>query len=149
MDCTKILGDNVGFNRRSLRTAQSIECDMEGPLHLDLCRQERFIMNGVDFGLRLWQTKDSFRLMSDIGECKVLITDAVLKVCKVDISPSVMATHNQIMKHTTTAKYPYERTEMKTFTISPGLLSFNVEDVFQGEVPNKVVMGLVSTSSFF
>ena len=47
------------------------------------------------------------------------------------------------------AKYPYERTEMKTYTITAGLLSFSKEDVFQGEVPNKVVLGLVSTSSFF
>ena len=149
MESTKILGENVGFNRRSLRTAQSIECDMEGPLHIDLCKQDRYIMNGVDIGLRLWYTDDSFRLMSEIGDCKVLITDAVLKVCKVNIAPSVMATHNQIMKHAMTAKYPYERTEMKTFAVSPGQQAFSEEDVFQGEVPNKVVMALVSSTSFY
>ena len=149
MESTKIMGHNDGFNRQSLRTGESQEVDMEGPLHLDLCRQDRFIMNGVDFGLRLWHAKDPFRLMSEIGDCTVKITEAVLKVCKVDISPSVMATHNQVMMHTMSAKYPHERTEMKTFTITPGLLSFSTEDVFQGEVPNKVVLGLVLTSSFF
>ena len=149
MDATEVLGSNEGLTRRNFRGIKSTEIDMEGPLHLDLCRQNRYIMNGVDWALRLWHAKDSFRLMSAIGDCKVKVTEAILKVCKVDISPTVMATHNQVMRHTMSAKYPYERTEMKTFTITPGLLSFSTEDVFQGEVPNKVVLGLVSTTSFF
>ena len=149
MEVTKIMGDNMGLTRRGFRTTKSHEVDMESPLHLDLCRQDRFIMNGINIGLRLWHAKDSFRLMSAIGDCTVKVTEVVLKVCKVDIAPSVMATHNQVMKHTMPAKYPYDRTEMKTFTIGPGLLSFNVEDVFQGEVPNKVVLGLVLSASFF
>ena len=149
MDGMNILGTNDGFTRRSIRTAESSEVDMEGHLHLDLCQQNRYIMNGIDFGLRLWHAKDSFRLMSNIGACQVKITEATLRVCKVDISPSVMSTHNQVMRHAMHAKYPYERTEMKTFSITPGLLSFNTEDVFQGEVPNKVIMALVLSSSFF
>jgi len=150
MDSTKVLvaGGNYGLGQRNFRGVSSHDIDMEGPLHLDLCRQSRYVMNGVDFGLRLWPSKNSFRLMSEIGECKVKITEAVLKVCKVDVSQSVLATHNSIMKNTMTAKYPYERTEMKTFTVMSGLYSFNVEDVFQGEVPNKIVFGLVTSSTF-
>ena len=60
MESTKVMGQNDGFNRRSIRTAESQEVDMEGSLHLDLCQQDRFIMNGVDFGLRLWHAKDAF-----------------------------------------------------------------------------------------
>jgi len=139
---------NEGLKERWCKTTNSQECDMEGPLHLDLCQQSRYIMNGVDFGLRLWPSKNSFRLMSDIGECTVKITEAILKVCKIQVSPTVLATHNSVMQHVMTAKYPYERTEMKTFTVMTGLYSFNVEDVFQGEVPNKVVFGLVTASAY-
>lgn len=149
MDATQVLiGKNDGLDRRNMRGITSQDIDMEGPLHLDICRQSRYILNGIDIGLKLWPSRNSFRLMSDIGECQVKITEAVLKVCKVEVSPSVLATHNSVMKHNMTAKYPCERTEMKRFTIMPGLHSYNVEDIFQGEVPNKVVCGLVTSSAF-
>lgn len=149
MESVTVMGGNEGLTRRNFRGAQSQDIDMEGVLHHDLFRQERFIMNGIDLGLRLWPSKNAFRLMSGIGDCMVKITDAVLKVCKVDVSPSVLATHNSVMKHAMSAKYPYERTEMKTFTVAKGLLAFKEQDVFQGEVPNKVVFGLVSSSAFY
>jgi hypothetical protein len=136
-------GKNDGLSRRCFRGLESKEIDMVGPLHLDLCQQERYVLNGVDLGIRLWPTKDAFRLMSEIGDCQVKITEATLRVCKVQVSPSVLATHNEVMKHTMTAKYPHERTEMKTFTVMAGLYSFKLDDMFQGEVPNKLVFGLV------
>ena len=149
MDATKVLVENnEGLDRRNFRGIKSNEIDMEGTLHMDLCQQSRYILNGVDIGLRLWHARDSFRLMSEIGECEVKITDAVLKVCKVEISPALLNTHNNVMKHTMTAKYPYERTEMKSFSIMPGLLSFDSEDLFQGEVPNKIICGIVTSSAF-
>ena len=149
MDATKVLiGKNFGLDRRNLRGTTSQDIDMEGVLHLDICCQSRYILNGIDIGLKLWPSRDSFSLMSDIGECQVKITDAVLKVCKVEVAPSVLDTHNNIMKHNMTAKYPGERTHMKSFTIVPGLQSFNKEDIFLGEVPHKVVCGLVSSAAF-
>jgi hypothetical protein len=85
--------------------------------------------------------------MSDIGECRVKITEAVLKVCKIEVYPAVLATHTDVLKHMP-AKYPHQRTEMKTFTVMPGQYSFDADDIFQGEVPNKVVLGLVTSKSF-
>ena len=149
MDDTKpIIGKNEGFERRATKTARSREIDMEGPLHVDLCQQERYILNGVDFGLRFFQSQNAFRLMSDIGECKVKITDAVLKVCKVDVAASVLKTHQSIMTRQLTAKYPFERTEMRPFTVMNGVYSFKKSDMFQGEVPQKVVFGFVSAEAF-
>lgn len=134
MDSTGVLqGHNDALACRHFQVEASNEIDMEGPLHLDICQQDRFIMNGVDLGLRLWPSKDSFSLMSSVGDSKVEITQAVLKVCNVDVSPSVLATHNNVMKHTSTAKYSHERSEMKTYPITPGLLSFGADDMFQGE----------------
>ena len=148
MDETKVMGENDGLNRRNFRGVKSNEIDMEGTLHMDLCQQSRYILNGVDIGLRLWHSRNSFRLMSAIGECEMKITEAVLKVCKVEVAPAVLTTHNGVLKHTMNAKYPYERTEMKTFNITPGLLSFDAEDIFQGEVANKIICGIVTSSAF-
>ncbi len=146
MDSTEVWA-NKGLKRRALKVLYNTEYDMEGPLHLDLCQQERYILDGVDIGLRLWQSKNSFRLMSAVGECRVLITEAVLKVCKVDVADGVRENHMKILKQQK-ALYPYQRTEMKFFNVKEGSNECMLDDIFQGEVPNKLVFGLVTAQSF-
>ena len=149
MDATQpVIQTNDGLTRRCLRGANSTEIDMEGPLYIDLFQQSRYIMDGVDFGLKLFPSKNAFRLMSDIGECQVKITEAVLKVCKVEVSSSVRATHNSVMKNVMTAKYPHDHTEMKSFTVMKGVYSFKKSDMFQGEVPHKIVLAFVTTEAY-
>ena len=75
------------------------------------------------------------------------ITEAVLKVCKVEVTPSIMNPHMDVLTHHLD-RYPHEHTEMKTFIVMPGLYTFGVDDVFQGVIPNKVVFGLVMEHSF-
>ena len=57
------------------------------------------------------------------------ITKAVLKVCEVEVSSSIMDTHMDVLTHHST-RYPHEYIEMKTFTGMPGLYSFGKDDVF-------------------
>ena len=45
-------------------------------------------------------------------------------------------------------KYPIRRAVCKTFTVSTGLLSFTQENLFSGQLPSRVVIGLVSNESF-
>ena len=86
--------------------------------------------------------------MSDVEDAKykVVITDSLLKVCHITVSPEVVMGHNEILK-TTTAKYPFWRSEIKNFAIASGQHHFNWDDMFQGEVPTRMVIGLNSASA--
>ena len=35
-----------------------------GPLMADICNQDRLILPGVDIDIKLWPTRDEFRLMT-------------------------------------------------------------------------------------
>lgn len=58
-------GANTGLYIRSMYTDEGHLLELEGPLHLDVFRQKRLIVNGVSLTLKLWTSKNAFRLKSD------------------------------------------------------------------------------------
>ncbi len=148
MDATQIvLGGNKGLIRRASRTVGNKECDMEGNLHLDLCLQERYLLNKVDVNLKFWHSKDSFRIMSNVGPCTIEIVEAALKVCKIDLNEKVFEHHENLLLHHN-AIYPYMKTEMKAVDVPQGRYSCKIDDAFQNRVPSHLVFGLVETESY-
>lgn len=143
-----ILGANMGLTSRANLIAQSNIVDMEGPLLTDVCQMSRYLLNGIETSFKLWPSKNSFRLMSDVDDAryKVVIMDAFLNVCHITVSPEIVMGHNEILK-TTTAKYPFWRSELKHFAMSSGQYYFNKDNMFQGEVPTRMIVCLVSSEA--
>ena len=144
-----ITGGNVGLTGRYGLTKNNKTAEFIGPLHADICQQNRLLLNGVEVQIKLWPAQTQFCLMSsfDKTEFKVEIADAVLKVCKVTVNPSVTLAHSMTLE-TTPSKYPYERTEIKTYTIASGNFSFKAENLFQGAIPSRMVIGFVKTAAY-
>ena len=71
---------NEGFLKRQNWTMGSKQVTLLGRPHLDLCFQDRLMLNGVDIKMRLVRSKDSFNLM---GDGHVKIEDVSLFVRKV------------------------------------------------------------------
>lgn len=144
-----ITGGNTGLAVRYALTSNDKIADFVGPLHADVCQQNRLILNGVEIQIKLCPSDSKFCLMSDGDEAnyKVDIVDAFLKVCKVTLAPSILLAHSQLLD-TTPAKYPYECTEIKTYTIAKGNFSFKAENLFQGAVPSRLVVFFVKTNSY-
>lgn len=142
-------GSNMGLVMRWSHTHGSKIVDMQGPLYHDLALQRRYILNGVTVSVKLWPSKDAFRLMSHHKDktFKVSLVDVHLKVCKVNVSPAVLVSHNQVLNQTT-AKIPYEQTHIKVFTIPSGQYSAAVDDLFQGSVPSKILVAMVSADAY-
>ena len=46
MDGTGIEGNNIGHYERMVHTAESKVAVLEGPIRMDICQQERLIVNG-------------------------------------------------------------------------------------------------------
>jgi hypothetical protein len=51
-------------------------------------------------------------------------------------------------KHWNTAKYPIKRVVCKTFTIPAGFLNVSHEKLFSGQLPSRLVIGIVDNEAF-
>ena len=121
---------NKGFKERQKSTLASKHIGLIGRPHLDLCFQDRLMLNGVDIKMRLVHNKDTFSLMR---EGHVKIKDMALHVHKVKVHPSVQLNHIKGLERMT-AKYPMCRVEMKVFSIPKGKI--------YGQ-PGKLVLGTI------
>lgn len=89
-----IKGVNIGLYQRYQFTKGGKIVDLEGPLHVDIFQQDRLILNGVALSLKLWLSKDPFRLKSTEGEeYKIQILDASFKLCIQRPNPALTMAH--------------------------------------------------------
>jgi hypothetical protein len=139
---------NEGLAKRALYTSLGRVVDLESNIHADICRQDRYILNGVDMRVRLFPTQNAFRLMTKSAhQYQVKIVDIYLKVCKVAVSPEVILAHNEILQ-TKPAVYPYYKSALKSFTVPQGQYTASVEDPFQSVLPSKLYVFFVSAAAF-
>ena len=61
--------------------------------------------------------------------------------------PEVMIGHQSAMD-ITPAKYPFQRTDIRTYNIPMHSYGDTLEDIWQGEVPSKLIVGFVKSESY-
>ena len=121
-------------------------CDFKGVLLADICSQGRLILDGVDVGITLWPTKNEFKLMSNV-RCKLIIENIYLDVCKVQVNKYCMSGHKAALE-IANGMYPLQKTVIIAKELSAGSRGQSWEDIFQGYVPSKMVIGMVDSSAF-
>jgi hypothetical protein len=136
---------NEGFNKRAEMFKLSASVDMIGRLHLDIFHQERLLLNMVDMKIKLIRSKPEFCLLGD-GEFKVSLEYASLFVRKVRVSPGVVLGHAKSLEKTT-AKYPINRVLCKAYSIPAGNMSFVQDNIFTGQMPNRVIIACVDNDA--
>lgn len=114
-------GPNLGLFERWTYTRDGGLLDLEGALILDVFQQDRLILNGVSLDLKLWPSRNSFRLMSDSLEPneKLKIVDATLKMCIQRPNPALTMAHTRELEEAT-AIYPYMTSTIKIASIAEG-----------------------------
>jgi hypothetical protein len=139
---------NQGLFDRYVYTQSGNVVDLIGGLKLDFCQQDRLLLNGVPVNLKLWPSNDTFKLMAKdkSKNYKLKIMDASLKVAIVRVNPGVLIGHANALKEGS-ALYPYTRSVLKNFAIPAGQFSFTTDDLFQGEVPGRLILGLISSTA--
>jgi hypothetical protein len=149
MDADSIAGGNDGFNWRKDKILSSRPVEMEGNLFLDICQQERLILNGVQLNIKLWPSRNSFKFMSgtEKADYKVKILEAYLKVCLITVNPAIMVAQREVLQ-SAPAVYPLKRSEIRVYSMSSSEMNLNVENLFNGEVPHSLYVGIVSTDAF-
>ena len=148
-----VVGKNFGFNWRNNQSARSTVFEMTGPLSLDLAQQERSLISNVAISIKLWRSSSQFCLMAEEKSAeekpdfKIVITEATLKVCEVTVNPEIMLGHEKALDHAP-ALYPYTRSEIKTFTVAKGIQNYRIDNVFNGSVPSRLVVGIVAGDAY-
>ncbi|XP_048507999.1 uncharacterized protein F54H12.2-like [Athalia rosae] len=136
-----------GFIKRNEIMRNGRVVDLIGHLHCDVFNQEKFLLNGVELRVRLVRSRDSFCLMETEALHTLHILEASLLVRRVKISPGILLAHARTLAKGT-AKYPVTRVEVKAFTIHAGVQAETLDNVILGQLPKRVILGLVSNKAF-
>ena len=125
------------------------EAHIEGVLFSDFANgQNRAILNGVSINFKFFQSTNLFRLLRHGTKAyKLKITDVILKVCHISLDPKMIVAHNEALKFGP-ALYPFWRSDIKSFTVASGALSFMTDNIYHGKIPSKIITALVSNSSY-
>lgn len=141
--------ENVGLKKRREMMADSRPFDLKGRLQIDMLLQERLIPNNVDIRLALTRTKPAFYLM-DFGvkhECYIRIDEAILEVRKVKVATSEQLRLEKVLA-SSGAKYPLAHVVTRHFTIGAGASTADLDSLFTGQIPTKIVVGMVTNEAF-
>ncbi|GFR69125.1 Gypsy retrotransposon integrase 1 [Elysia marginata] len=140
---------NKGFLTRAKWVEESKECDMVCRVHADIFHQEKLLINGVSLKLRFVRSKDAFVLLAPDNQSgyRVKLTQASLYVRRCKVNPAIVLAHEKALQ-SGTAKYPIKRVEVKAFSVGQGQLSFVEDNLFTGQVPKRLIFGMVDSASF-
>jgi len=143
------LADNAAndglVKRRALRW-ESRTFDMMGRLHADIFYLDRYMINEVGVKIKLTRSRDDFCLMGAMVG-KMQIVQASMFVRKVKLMPSVFLAHAKTLERSP-AMYPIPRVVCKSFTIPQNYLDVNHEKLFSGQLPTRIVIGLVDNRAY-
>ena len=142
-------GKSVYLRRKLFK--KSREVDFSGPICSSVMEINKLIPNGVPLSITLHRSTNKFCLYTplmgsgpDIYD--VIITKATLSVCTVSIAPEIAIAHSEILSNRP-AILPFNKTEVKKFTLAKGIYSSMINDPFQGAVPEQMIIGIVKDSA--
>ena len=124
-----------------------------GRLHGGIFTSEKPLLNGVT--IRFVFSKPP-ALVSIIGKQgiwtndtfpQIKILDMCLYVEKVKFSPQLLNAHEKQLQ-TQRAVYPIKRPIIKVLNLPSGQTSFALDNVITGQLPYKIIMGLVSNKAY-
>jgi len=137
---------NNGLFTRPRFTRGSRLIDMIGRIHADIFFQSRYLLNEVNVKIKLVRSRNTFCLIG-ANEFRVKIKSAIMFVRKVKLAPSVFLAHAKALENST-AKYPIRRAVCKMVTIPNTFRDINIEKLFSGQLPSRLVIGLVANATF-
>lgn len=150
-DVDALQGRNSGLYYRYQLTKDGEIIELMGGLSLDLMdeNQNRFLINGIQIGIKLWPNKKEFCLLSsnENADFKVNIVDAKLKLKHIKLTPGAFIGHQEAISQRD-ALYPFYRSDVKTFNIPTGQYSFSADDLYLGAVPSHLIVTLISSEGF-
>ena len=119
-----------------------------GKLNTDLTFQERAVIGGVDIRLHLSPNEPKFYVKST----RLINYDVDFLSCsfftyRIKASPELVQAHSKALM-VSPMKYPITRTEVKYISVPAGLSDANLDNVIIGQLPRRVIFGMVKSEAF-
>ena len=119
-------------------------------LHLPLCNQQRFLPNGVHVKLRLLRAPNAFYFLkqaADKNDYSLTIDRCTLWVRRITPSSSLLLDHASQLQNINMI-YPIQRLWPKFFTLGKGIREYDLNNVCNGQLPNRILLGFVKSDAF-
>jgi len=140
---------NTSATDRGTRYGLSKEVELIAPVHCDFFMQPRPLIENCQLEMQLHRNSDNFCLMSWTNSYKIKVIDLRWWVWRFSVQDSLgLATERIMLQHGQLAQYPIRKVKVINRHINMGTQSLNENSVFTGQLPRRVVFGLVSSSAF-
>lgn len=136
-----------GYQLRVDEYGESQIVETLAPLHIDLFLQDRYLVNRAEIKLELHRNSDAFCLLGTNEDCTLAVQSIKFYVRKVELLDTVCNAIEKNMEHQT-AKYPIRRVLMNNLHIPKGATSSPLNNIFSGQLPRRLIFGLVDGDSY-
>ena len=82
------------------------------------------------------------------GDVKIVLEKACLYVRRVKVNPIVLTAHENGLEKVGNAIYPIQQSDMISYTIPAGSSYHMQDNLFRGQMPKLVVVGLIGNAAF-
>ena len=141
--------ENDGHTTRRSWISGGKELSLRGKIHSDVHFLNHLIPNGIDVRITLTPAKPSFVINSfesTAADFKIEITRAALEVCKVKISDAEQLRIEKLLAKDN-LYLPVTHATIKSFAIPAGVQVYDIQSLYQGQLPSKVICGLVKDTA--
>jgi hypothetical protein len=152
-DTKRIQLESAGYSKddtlRQAWIAASKEYELAGALRFDFFNQPKYLLPGVNVRIQLQRNKSAFALVvGNNSQPSIEIKKAVLYVRRVKVNTALALGHQMgLIKQN--AIYPITKTQIITYTISRGSMSYFKDNIFSAlRLPKFVIVGFVKATAF-
>ncbi|XP_064635194.1 uncharacterized protein F54H12.2-like [Lineus longissimus] len=140
---------NKGAVARYKWTRYSKSVETMGKIHSELFEQDKLLLNKMSLSIKMHRNDPSVFLMAKgvTNQYKLLIEKAVLYVNVKKVSSHVRLSHEERLLKSN-AKYPMRKVNMRFFSRGANRADLSEPNLVNGELPSKIVIGLVRTDAF-
>jgi len=143
--------DDKGVVSRIDLTKNSAVFELLGRLHVDFFGQNRFLIPGIDVRIQLTRNSNESCLImfgKDATKFKVVVEEAKFMLQKHLLLPSILMNQIKILQQGHPVCYPMRRTELKNYSIPNGSIQHVNENLLNGLLPDRIVVGLCDSQAF-
>lgn len=139
---------NTGFVKRKEMIKESKMFELMGPLYLNFLKQGQYLISQTDMRIKLMPSKPEFALNAyGTLAFKIQFQEVILYVPRYTLNPSVINGHAAGLKRQN-AIYPLIHTEVTTYTIPTGQLSYTKDRLFPDQAPKLLMIAMVENEAF-
>lgn len=148
-DFTTAASANVGLTDKNAWTKDGTYKTFKTKIFSDLCQQDRFLPGGIPLNMKFYHSPDLFRLMyaSTTGPYSIVFKEAKISIPYVKLNPGYLNAQSEILKKEV-ALLRFTKSVIKTYTIGQGDSTWSCENLFQDNIPHRLIVGLIDSRAY-